>query len=47
MDGLHLHASVLDGLIVAAYLVLILALGRVLAAKFAETPWGKALAFLL
>lgn len=44
--GVHLHVSVLDFLIVLAYLVIAQFLLRALAAHTSNTPFGKALGAL-
>lgn len=43
---MHVHVSVLDGIIVGAYLVIWLYLLRLVATKFSDTSFGKALAFI-
>lgn len=47
MDGVHLHVSVLDFLVVSAYFLILMFLLRALAAKFADKPFGKALGALV
>lgn len=47
MDGIHLHVSVLDFAVSAAYTLIFLFLARALAARFAEKPFGKALGSLI
>lgn len=47
MNSVHLHVSVLDFLIVLAYLVIASFLWRITAAKFADKPIGAAMGALL
>lgn len=47
MDGVHLHVSVLDFAVTAAYVLIFLFLARSLAAKFHDKPFGQALGSLI
>lgn len=47
IQGVHLHVSVLDFLIVAAYMVIASFIWRVIAAHFADKPIGAAMGALL
>lgn len=42
----HLHASVLDFLVFLAYLIIAQLIWRLLAARYSDRPFGKALAAL-
>jgi hypothetical protein len=44
---LHIHASTLDALVIAAYLLIIMFLLRAFAGRFSERPIGKAVASLV
>lgn len=46
-QGVHIHVSVLDFVIVLAYMVIASFLWRVTAAHFADKPFGKAMGALL
>lgn len=43
---MHVHIGVADFLIVAAYLLILGFFLRTLAARYADTPFGEALAFI-
>jgi hypothetical protein len=43
---MHVHASALDALIIAAYLLVIGFLLRMIAARYKDSPFGQALAFI-
>lgn len=43
---MHVHASALDALIIAAYIILIGFLFRWLSARYPDSALGKALAFV-
>lgn len=44
---MHMHVGVLEGLVVAAYVIVILFFARMAAAKWHDTTLGKGLAFLV
>lgn len=44
MNGVHVHASVLDFLVTAAYVLIFSFVWRLLAAKLSEKPLGQAMA---
>lgn len=47
MNAVHLHVSVLDFLIVVAYMLIASFLWRALAGKLADKPIGRAMGALL
>lgn len=47
MNGVHLHVSVLDFAVTAAYIVIFQFLVRALAAKYADSAFGQALGSLI
>lgn len=44
---MHLHASALDAVVFAAYLLIIMAALRTLAAKIPDSAFGQGLAYIL
>lgn len=43
---MHIHVSVLDAMTVFIMVVLVGAVWRAIAARYASTPWGQAMAAL-
>lgn len=43
---MHIHVSVIDGLIIGAYFVIWSYLLRLVAARYSDTSLGKALSFI-
>lgn len=44
---MHLHASALDFLVMVAYSIILGFLARIIAARYPDSAFGKALAFTL
>ncbi len=47
MNAVHVHASALDFLVVAAYMLIFTFIWRLVAAKLADRPLGQAMAAVL